>query len=92
MVFVWWLFFFRAEAKTMDRMYLSLGNDFARINLPQSRLSTKRLLVMSYLEVNTMSCWATKALSTWYFNKTAFDVWSGVECCLRHPFVVILGF
>lgn len=36
----------------MDRMFLSLRNDFARINLPQSRLSTKRLLIMSYLEVS----------------------------------------
>lgn len=41
----------RAEAKTMDRMHESLGGHFTRIHLPQSRLSTKRVLIMSYLEV-----------------------------------------
>lgn len=41
----------RAEAKTMDRMHDSLGGHFTRIHLPQSRLSTKRVLIMSYLEV-----------------------------------------
>lgn len=41
----------RSEAKTMDRMHGSLEEHSGRINLPTSRLSTKRVLIMSYLEV-----------------------------------------
>lgn len=35
----------------MDRMHESLGEHSRRINLPTSRSSTKRVLIMSYLEV-----------------------------------------
>lgn len=35
----------------MDRMHGSLEAHSGRINLPTSRLSTKRVLIMSYLEV-----------------------------------------
>lgn len=35
----------------MDRMHGSLGAHSGRINLPTSCLSTKRVLIMSYLEV-----------------------------------------
>ncbi|CAM9813549.1 unnamed protein product, partial [Sphacelaria rigidula] len=48
-------FDFRAEAKTMDRMYVSLGEDFSRISLPQSRVSSKRLLIMSYVEGESLA-------------------------------------
>lgn len=41
----------RSEAKTMDRMHGSLEEHSRRIHVPTSRLSTKRVLIMSYLEV-----------------------------------------
>ncbi|CBN74513.1 ABC transporter-like protein [Ectocarpus siliculosus] len=48
-------FDFRSEATTMDRMHESLGEHSRRINLPTSRSSTKRVLIMSYLEGESLA-------------------------------------
>ncbi|CAM9798469.1 unnamed protein product, partial [Hapterophycus canaliculatus] len=48
-------FDFRSEATTMDRMHDSLGQHSERINLPTSRLSTKKVLIMSYLEGESLA-------------------------------------
>ncbi|CAM9878362.1 unnamed protein product [Laminaria digitata] len=48
-------FDFRSEARTMDRMRESLGHHSQRLDLPSSHLSTKRLLIMSYVEGESLA-------------------------------------
>ncbi|CAM9496496.1 unnamed protein product, partial [Discosporangium mesarthrocarpum] len=48
-------FDFRAEAKTMDRMCSSMPQCSRNIKIPSSRQATKRVLVMSYLEGDSLA-------------------------------------